>query len=149
MTLTNHLLTGAALSKFLPWPIAVPAALVSHFALDALPHFGFRASDEYEHRVRLWKAVLAIDIVVALLASAWLIRAGHMSWFLIGLVAYLPDLMWVGWFHSITFRKMTGKDRLRQHSWLTRLHANIQKHERPWGAFIELAYCAIVLAILR
>jgi hypothetical protein len=46
MTLTNHLLTGAAIAKLLPSPVAIPIAFASHFVLDALPHFGCKTIEE-------------------------------------------------------------------------------------------------------
>ena len=40
MTATNHALTGAAIGFIVGVPaIAIPLALISHFVLDAIPHF--------------------------------------------------------------------------------------------------------------
>lgn len=41
MLITNHVLSGAVLGAVLPSPVAAfGAGVVSHFALDALPHWG-------------------------------------------------------------------------------------------------------------
>ena len=42
MTATNHALSGALIGLAVMQPIlALPLAFVSHFMLDAVPHFGF------------------------------------------------------------------------------------------------------------
>ena len=41
MTTTAHALTGAAIAVVIKKPkLAIPLAFLSHFACDALPHFG-------------------------------------------------------------------------------------------------------------
>lgn len=40
MFVTSHLLTGAAIGSVVPNPLlTIPLAFVSHFAMDALPHW--------------------------------------------------------------------------------------------------------------
>lgn len=40
------------MGKYLPWPIAIPLAIASHFVLDALPHYGI------DHKTRDSKKIL-------------------------------------------------------------------------------------------
>jgi len=65
MTLTNHLLAGAALAKLLPLPLAIPLAFLSHFVLDALPHFGFVNIEDRMKHIRLFHGAVIADIAVA------------------------------------------------------------------------------------
>ncbi len=146
MTLTNHLLTGAVLSKFLPWPIAVPLAFASHFVLDASPHFGFKTLNKARQHAKLWTTVLVIDILLAVVVSVWLIQAGHMKWFLTGLVAYSPDIIWI---YRFTVEEKFGKVDPTPGNRFIQFHRTIQKYERPWGGFIEMLYAGILLIFLH
>jgi hypothetical protein len=70
VTFTNHVLTGSAMGIYLPLPVLLPAGMVSHFILDALPHWDMNWPS--------FNKVLVADIIIGILA------------FLI-LFAYLPD----------------------------------------------------------
>lgn len=145
MTLTNHLLTGAAISKFVPWPIAVPLAFASHFALDALPHFGFRSFEERKQHLRFWWSVLVLDHVLAILLSIWLIANGHTEQFVIGLVAASPDVIWI---YRFTVQESFGRLPPHKRSRFNQFHKNIQKYERIWGGIVELIYATLLWAII-
>src|ERR1700733_1795064 len=95
MTLTNHLLTGVALAKFLPLPIAIPLAFASHFILDAMPHFGCKTIDERMRHMGVFRAVIVLDIITATATTGWLMKDGHTMWLIVGLIAYSPDLLWI------------------------------------------------------
>lgn len=146
MTLTNHVLTGAVLGKFLPLPLALPLALASHFILDALPHFGFANSEEQIKHIRSFKIVIAIDILLTALSSIWLLKSGHATWLLVGLVAYSPDIVWI---YRFIVEEKFGKIPPTKGNWFIQFHNNIQKYGRVWGMGIEAAYSLFVLALLR
>lgn len=147
MTLTNHLLTGAALAKFLPLPIAIPLALASHFVLDAVPHFGFSKDTEWSFRqVKIWRSVLVADICTAVAISIWLISSHHVSWFLVGLVAYAPDIFWI---YRFTIEEKFGKLPPTKGNRFIQFHRGIQKYERLWGGFVELGYAIGAIALIR
>jgi membrane-bound metal-dependent hydrolase YbcI (DUF457 family) len=149
MTLTNHLLTGAALAKFMPLPIAVPLAFASHFVLDALPHFGFKGMGNMEARrkhKKLLISVVSLDCILGILLSVWLIDAGHYKWLLVGAVAYSPDLLWV---YRFTIVEKFGKLAPNKGNRFTQFHSNIQKYERVWGGAVELVYAAGMFLIIR
>lgn len=146
MTLTNHLLTGAVLAKFLPLPLAIPLAFASHFVLDAMPHFGFKTIEERMRRIGIFRAVVILDIVTAAVTSVWLVSNGHIQWLLTGLVAYSPDLLWV---YRFTVEEKFGKTTPTQGNWFIQFHRNIQKYERIWGIAVEIVFGLIIYSILR
>ncbi len=146
MTLTNHLLTGAALSKFLPLPVALPLAFASHFILDALPHFGFPSIDVRMKHLRLMKVILCIDFLLSVAISIWLIALGHTKWLLVGIVAYSPDFVWI---YRFAVKERFGKVQPTKGNIFVQFHKNIQKYERIWGVCIELLYGLVVLVVLR
>ncbi|MEO6761360.1 MAG: hypothetical protein ABI220_03215 [Candidatus Saccharimonadales bacterium] len=145
MTLTNHMLTGAVLGKFLPWPVAVPLAFISHFVLDASPHFWLKTGAEHPKNRIIIGAVVAIDIISAVIISIWLITSGHISQFYIGLVAYSPDLPWI---YRFAIKEKFGKLQPSKGNRFIQFHMNIQKYERPWGIFVEVLYGATMFMIL-
>jgi hypothetical protein len=146
MTLTNHLLTGAVIAKALPLPVAIPIAFLSHFVLDALPHFGFANVEERMQRLNQFRWVIILDIVLSIALSVWLLRNGHTEWFVVGLVAYSPDLLWI---YRFTVEEKFGKMRPTKGNWFIQFHRRIQKYERIWGGGVELVYAAGMFLILK
>ena len=146
MTLSNHLLTGAALAKFLPLPIAIPVAFVSHFALDALPHFGFKTAADRMRHLKVFKAMILLDVLTVAIIVSWLIKEGHALWVLVGLVAYSPDLLWI---YRFTVEEQFGKVPPTKGNRFIQFHKNIQKYERPWGVAVEIVYGLLAYNIVR
>jgi hypothetical protein len=146
MTLTNHLLAGAAISKFLPWPLAVPVAFASHFMLDALPHFGFKTIAERKNHKLLMAGFVILDVVAVVIVSVWLIGSGRSGQFYIGLVACSPDLLWI---YRFTVEEKFGKLSPTKGNRFIQFHMNIQKYERVWGGLVEVLYAAVLLAVVR
>lgn len=127
MTLTNHLLTGAALAKFLPAPIAIPLAFASHFVLDALPHFGYQTIEERMRYPGVFKLVITADVIFSVLIAISLIKSGHYFWFINGLIAYSPDLLWI---YRFTVEEKFGKVKPTKGNRFIQFHREIQKYER-------------------
>lgn len=146
MTLTNHLLTGAALAKFLPLPIAIPLAFASHFILDALPHFGFRTIEERMQHMGIFRAVIVLDIIAAAATTGWLIKDGHTVWLLVGLVACSPDLLWI---YRFTVEEKFGKVKPTQGNRFIQFHRSIQKYEHMWGIVVEVVYGLLLYSVVR
>jgi len=146
MTFTNHLLTGAALAKILPLPVAIPAALVSHFALDALPHFGFKTIEERMRHMRAFKAVVALDGIAAAVIAGWLIQNGHVWWLISGLVACSPDLAWI---YRFTVEEKFGRAKPTEGNRFIQFHRNIQRYERLWGITVEVMYSLSLYVAIR
>ncbi|MDZ7744912.1 MAG: hypothetical protein U5K77_04130 [Candidatus Saccharibacteria bacterium] len=143
MTATNHVLTGAVLAAAYPNPLVVlPAALVSHVILDALPHYGHE-----DHTDRKFLYVLAVDFAIAssFLLSVSFLRPEH--WLLIiaaSVVAASPDALWLPhWLREITGKPGKAKSKLET------FLARIQWAEKPWGWIFEIpwAIAAFVLFV--
>lgn len=153
MTATNHVLTGAVVAATVREPIlAIPVALLSHYVLDALPHFGVSEDSEVRNRSKCFRCVLAADvclfaaalIVVPIacqrLAPAWLLLACMLA-------AFLPDVPWIYRF----FQELKAKAPRKRHI-LNHLHGKLQWGERPWGVAIEIlwfGWAVTALNILR
>ncbi len=145
MTFTNHILSGSLLAKLLPIPIALPLAFASHFVLDALPHFGFKAGKITN--LKLFYGVEALDFSIGAVIIGWLLNRHEYTWVISGLVAFSPDLVW---FYRYIFKEKFGKLHIDyQAGWLTMIHKRVQRYERYWGLVIELVYGLLVFTLLR
>jgi hypothetical protein len=96
MTATNHALTGAlvGLTVHNPW-IALPAALLSHFVLDAIPHYDFPGDELSRLRSKGFLYIqICANAVLCLALVALLSWQQPANWFLAALCAFvaaLPD----------------------------------------------------------
>ncbi len=150
----NHVATGALVAVAINRPIlALPAAFLSHFVIDALPHYSHGAlllSRPKLYRLviildALFSAALLVSLAIILNRSAWLVIGG-------GILALLPDLMWFSVLKNHKFPKADSKtllDRLR------RFHSKIQIHESPDGVnfspreiCFEVAWFVAVLILI-
>lgn len=147
MTATNHALTGALIATVVPYPpLALLLALLSHFVLDALPHFG-NYSKFNELKSNAFRNFLIADMFGAFIVGASILLLHPPGWFYICLAAVLgtsPDLMWFPSF----LRVRRGKPRHSGTNWLLRFHTIIQWAERPWGIWIEICWALICAALL-
>lgn len=146
MTATNHALTGAliGLSIGQPW-LAIPAAFLSHFICDAIPHFGFKQAalgSKLFRNVLLTDAALCVLIAVVLFIyqpSNWLLAAGC------AFVATSPDLMWIKKFRQARAGKRVSYDS----SVIRRFHAGIQWFEKPIGLAVEAVWAVSAVILLK
>ncbi len=147
MTATNHAVFGALTVAVVSNPLlALPLALASHFALDALPHFGAHAVAEPNSKefngILLTDAFLTTAFILIVTFAG--IRAGW-TWWLLPLGAILgalPDLMWVKHYQNDLHEEEKQWDRMR--SW----HKRIQNWELSWGWTIEIVWFVITVAVL-
>ena len=151
MTATNHAVTGAVIAAVVRQPLwAVPLAFLSHFVMDAIPHFGIdEAGDDVHARNRqpAFKWVLRIDMVLAplcLMFLPWLLQ-DIVAWYVTlacSLAAMAPDLVWVyRYFREIRTGGLIPKNRFsRFHSWL--------QHERPRGIVLEIGWLLASLVVV-
>lgn len=137
MRAINHALTGAAIGLAVgnPW-VAAPAAVASHFVLDAVPHYGSEIASlktlEFRNLLIL-DAILCVVLVLVLAAG----RPEH--WLLAAVCAFLataPDFMWTRNY----LRARRGKSGQPSQGIAALLHSKIQWFERPIGAVVELAW---------
>lgn len=137
MTGFNHVLTGVAIAVTVQQPLIAPVlALASHFFLDMVPHFG--GTKWYDTWGRPLIILTVIDAVLCILFLVLGITFFPQYWLLIAIcaaLATLPDWLWI-------FRYKFGKE----HTFFD-FHQEIQRYERPWGAYIEIS-CTILLVLL-
>lgn len=140
MTATNHYLSGVLIATVYPKPlVAIPLALISHFALDALPHFG---DENYRQKLPKFYKIWRTDFVILIAMVAWTLFNAPVWFVLAGFIATSPDLAWV---YRFQFIEKGGKYHKPKMHWLNRFHSSIQKLERPWGIYIEIIF-AVLLA---
>ncbi|MBI1856990.1 hypothetical protein HY003_02380 [Candidatus Saccharibacteria bacterium] len=145
MTATNHALTGSliGLSVINPF-VALPLAFLSHFVLDALPHFGNKTlemnSSEFTLMLMVdaWFCLLLVCVLLILQPSGWLVVIAS------AFLATLPDFMWFPKY----WRAIKHRPKRAYKNMFVRFHANIQWSETPKGAYVEIAWALIVATLL-
>ena len=138
MTGLNHVLAGVTIAITVRHPLLAPLfALVSHFILDMIPHFGGPAWFER------WGKPLFIMTILDGTVCSLIIILGIICfpqfWLLIlvcAAAATIPDWLWI--FHY----KYGVKHRFFD------FHFAIQRYERPWGVYIEVAFMLLVTSVL-
>lgn len=55
----NHAAAGGLLATVLPLPLAILAAFISHFVMDALPHYGIPHAKR--NKSRSWRIFTVFD----------------------------------------------------------------------------------------
>jgi hypothetical protein len=149
MTATNHAVTGAAIAVLVPEPLAaIGLALISHFILDAIPHFGIH-EDDIPRRNRHWlfRTVISTDILAVIVLLICLPFVVHVQprWVLDAamLAGIVPDAIWVT--HYIKERRngMWPEDGA-----YARWHQKIQWYEKPRGLIVEAIWLTVMGLII-
>jgi len=144
MTTANHAYTGAAIALSVQRPfLALLLALMSHYALDALPHYGVSGENVIQWtRHKLTWAVEGINLI-ALPYLVYLL-VGKPWWVAVcALAATMPDAVWI--------YRYLRYERRGQHPpfWaITRFHHVIQWGEGPWGIVTEILYFGFICLML-
>ncbi|MDQ2973286.1 MAG: hypothetical protein M3Q79_02285 [bacterium] len=146
MTGFNHAAIGAVIGATVNPYMAIPAAFVSHFVADALPHFGIpNLNDRKKPRfIWLFLTVLKFDVVGLFALTVWLVMKGDWIVLLSALAAFSPDFAWV--YRYIVTEKW-GKLPPQTRNRFNDFHVRIQRFETPWGYLIE-APLAVALVVL-
>lgn len=146
MTATNHALTGAVIGLVTGEPLlALPAALVSHFICDAIPHFGSASPPQVKLRNNSFRNYLVVEFCLCVLLVACLAFFRPEHWFLASACAFLatsPDLLWINRYLKIR----RGKHWKR--SAYARFAGNIQWFEKPIGAAVEAAWFVAAIVVI-
>lgn len=147
MNTLNHSATGASIAITLGNPaVALPLAFVSHFVLDALPHYGYPNNGGYVEALKHKKYILFsmgyetlgfLILIILLLGQSWLV-------WIAALVALSPDLKWP---YRYWFFERKGQDP-PEADVVTKFHQWVQWCERPWGIIAEIAFSVIILMTL-
>ncbi len=140
MTATNHVVTGAVVVALIDKPlIAIPVAFLTHFALDALPHFGAKERD------MRFLVVLATDMgfAASILLAMAILGLPNWPWLVAGGIACAsPDLMWL---YYLIYELKGQKKKLIP---IAKFHAKIQWSETKLGIIIELVWFFLMSATL-
>lgn len=146
MTISNHMLAGAAIALVVKQPILVlPLAFASHFVLDAVPHFGYPGGEGFagvfRHKLSYAEAAYSVVSFMVLLATV-----GLWTWLtaLAAVLAFAPDFHWISRYLIYERRGLEPPpSRFGQfHSW-------IQWCERPWGIIVEVVTFVIGYLLVR
>lgn len=147
MTATNHALSGALIGLVVTQPlIALPLAFVSHFVLDAIPHFGF---DEHGGHLKVKKKfhkVLYIDALLLTLLILFLLVSGA-SWLVFAclFLAGSPDIIWA---YRYVVKEKLGKAAPSPKNAFNRFHSHIQKSQTFKGLYVEVPFALIFFVLI-
>ena len=135
MTATNHALSGAIIGLVITQPaVALPLALLSHFVLDMVPHFGLQFYKSPRRR-KIFHAYLLADAILLSVVIGYLLIAGA-GWLVLAclFLAGCPDFVQA-------YKYLFNADfRIRpsQNHWFTKFHKKIQWSETPKGLLVEI-----------
>ena len=143
MTATNHALTGALIGLTIANPlIALPLAFVSHFMLDATPHYDLPGDEPTRLQAHRFRYHLAVDTSLCVLLVVALAWTQPKHWLVAAVAAFLatsPNLFWLPKFLRI---QRTGKV-LPTKNWFLRFHSWIQWKTGPKLWWVEAAWYGI------
>lgn len=144
MTGFSHTTTGVVIALSIHHPaLALPLALLSHFVLDALPHYGnatLDGTDKFFRRFIIADAIAGFGIAIVmmlLIPEKWLAIA------LCGALATIPDLMWLP-NHIRQVKNLESKPHNRLMHW----HQSIQFEHPVWGVAAEAMWVTAMVAFL-
>ena len=146
MTATHHALTGAAIGLIVGQPIlAIPLALVSHFILDAIPHFAFSTDGEKVLRTKLFRNYLIVEALLCFLIVCFLFASQPTNWLLAAICAFVaasPDFLHINKY----IKKVRGQE--WKQGWFSKFAVGIQWFQRPIGGVVEVAWCIAMIVII-
>lgn len=156
MMALSHALVGAAIAAAVPNPlIGGPLIFVSHFLMDAIPHWDFGTN--WQGRSKAKTGALAIGETLGAFVVAGLLFWGKLSFpyfFLSFVLSELPDWMQAPWF--ILFAKLDGGSTGNKKSFLYRFfywndHIQEYFHTRatyPFGVITQIVTVLFFLILL-
>lgn len=143
-------MTGAVIALAVKQPaVALPLAFLSHYALDALPHFGYDRSIFERNKKKLFWTVLGFDAVLTVVVMGiafFQVLTGELAWPVLAgmLAAFAPDGAWIYRFAvEIRTKKFAPPNRINA------FHAWIQWCERPWGLVVEIVWLVLVVFFFK
>jgi hypothetical protein len=146
MRAINHALTGAIIGLTVSEPlIAVPAALVSHYVLDVIPHYDLGLGGNTWLHKRSFKYLLLIDALLCAVLVLALGLAQPLGWQLAAICAFVavaPD------FASVPRYITVNKGGKWEAAGYMKFANGIQWFQRPIGAVVEIAWLAASVYLL-
>ncbi|MBX4190997.1 hypothetical protein KW794_02825 [Candidatus Saccharibacteria bacterium] len=160
MTATNHALTGAALAMLIKRPeLAIPAAFLSHFVLDAIPHYNppkmtKRHFKNYQDawlkklKLRSFRIIFTTDMLLFLivLLTVPLLAPSSVSPLTVLFSAFAgaaPDFD--GGLKFLLRQLGLLRKKTKENDWFGRYHIAVQWMERPWGIYIEAIWFGFII----
>lgn len=144
MTVSNHALVASLIAVTIKDPVIVlPLAFLSHYILDALPHYGYAGhggyNEAFKHKATyVMEGFNLIGIVILLFTihfSVWVVTAAI-------ILALLPDFEWVIRYLFYERKNLKPPDTIT-----ARYHQKIQWCERWWGLFVEVGFFIVIYTI--
>lgn len=146
MTATNHALTGTVIGLAVGQPIiALPAAFLSHFLCDALPHYGSSKPPEKVLKTSGFRNYLATDAGLCGLIVLTLAVTRPEHWLLAAFCAFAaasPDFLWINKYVKLR----SGRE--WRPNLFSRFAGRIQWFQRPIGAVFEVVWAAAAIIII-
>lgn len=143
MTATNHALTGALIGLTISNPVlALPLAFLSHFALDAIPHFDPPGNEKERLGAKSFPLQLLADATLCFLLVVALALSHPRHWLTAAISAFLatsPDLFWIPKFVAA---RRSGK-LLANTNWFWRFHSWIQWRTSPKLIWVEVVWFVV------
>ena len=130
--------------------IALPLAFLSHYVLDAIPHFGIHEDDVVKRNAHwLFRTVVSVDTVLAatLIIAVPLLADVHVNGWLIlcdMLAGIAPDSVWIYRHLHFMYKKIE-----RPFGKISQIHQRIQWFEKPWGLPVEVAWVVVSLVVIN
>src|SRR3989344_5118400 len=125
MTVANHAAMGAVIALSIKEPVLVlPLAIISHYVLDALPHFGYPGGggfgEAFKHKLTYFYGLLdllaSIILVTLIWGTSWLVYTA-------AFVGVAPDIANV---YRYFLRERKGLSKPNEGNIISRLHHRIQ-----------------------
>lgn len=148
MTGFSHAVTGATIAALVKEPlIALPAAFLSHFVCDMIPHIGIRDVHDRLARRNLAHTIYVIDLVCILAFFGFLILLNAPWYVLAGaFLAGSPDFVW---FYRYIIEEKFGTLAPTKMNILNHIHSKIQWSETlRYGVAVELAFSFVLIVLL-
>ena len=142
MIATNHAVTGALIGASVhSAPLAIVLAVLSHFVLDAVPHYDPPGTSEQRIATRSFTYQLVVDAAACLGLVCLLFGVGFHAWLLMAACAFAatsPDLMWI---ERYVLAQQGRADRAPT-GFIRKFHARIQWKTGPQLWWVEALWLA-------
>lgn len=145
MTGTNHGMTGAVIALYVSEPaLAIVLSYFSHYACDALPHFGLKREELFGKNFNI---ILIADFMVAvtlMVVLSLMFPERRLVIWACMVAAASPDLAWA-YYHLYAQRIKQRKLKL---DIISRFHSWIQWSQTRAGALVEIIWFVLMGALI-
>lgn len=150
MRAINHALTGALIGLTVSEPlIAMPAAFLSHYLLDIIPHYNQAIPKSKSHEAitnKVFVSMIYVDAILCFILVLIIVFNKPIHWLNAVICAFLaaaPDFFSFNRF----YKSMKGKP--WKGNLYSRFASKIQWFERPSGAIIETVWLVGMIILIK